>query len=253
MIKQESLVQERMERLGLSFMAANLESFLANQVHNNAPLVEILADLMDLELIPRKQAAVKKNLGLSRLPIGKSLDNFELDWLKGGMTEKQFNELKTLSFIDRKENVILLGPSGIGKTHLMTALGMKACANGIRVYFISCVDLIERLKTAKKQGKLNRKLGFFKGIHILLIDEVGYENLSSEEAALFFQLINTRYEYNSIIITSNKPFGKWGEMMSEDAIASATLDRLLHHALVFSLKGDSYRMKNRMKIGVVDF
>jgi len=111
----------------------------------------------------------------------------------------------------------------------------------------------ERLQRSREQGRLKNKLTWFGKPHVLLIDEVGYENLSSEQAALFFQLINTRYERGSIILTSNKPFGKWGEIMADDAVATATLDRLLHHSHVVSLKGDSYRMKDRMKIGVVGF
>ncbi|WP_083771440.1 IS21-like element helper ATPase IstB [Sediminispirochaeta smaragdinae] len=161
--------------------------------------------------------------------------------------------MSNLAFIERRENIILLGPSGLGKTHLMTALGQKACLNGYTAYFISCLDLLERLQRSRDQGRLKNKLTWFGKPHVLLIDEVGYENLNSEQAALFFQLINTRYERGSIILTSNKTFGKWGEIMADDAVATATLDRLLHHSHVVSLKGDSYRMKDRMKIGAVGF
>ena len=253
MNNRHEIITSRMEELGLSFMAAGLESFLSDQVNQEAPLIESVGELIDLELIPRKERMAKTRLKVSGIPYSKTLDEFDLSWPKGGITQKQFNELSTLSFIDRKENIILLGPSGLGKTHLMTALGQKACMNGYTSYYISCLDLLERLQRSRDQGRLKNKLKWFAKPHVLLLDEVGYENLSTEEAALFFQLINTRYEHGSIILTSNKPFGKWGEIMADDAVATATLDRLLHHSHVISLKGDSYRMKDRMKIGVVDF
>ena len=250
---RQEMISCRMEELGLSFMAAGLESFLSNQVQQEAPLVEAIGELIDLELIPRKQRMARTRLKVSGIPHDKTLQEFDLSWPKGGLTQKQFNELSTLAFIERKENIVLLGPSGLGKTHLMTALGQKACMNGYTAYYISCLDLLERLQRSRDQGKLKNKLTWFGKPHVLLIDEVGYENLLPEQAALFFQLINTRYEHGSIILTSNKPFGKWGEIMADDAVATATLDRLLHHSHVISLKGDSYRMKDRMKIGVVDF
>jgi len=253
MSAHHELVTCRMEELGLSFMAAGLESFLSSQVNRDAPLIEVVGELIDLELIPRKQRMAKTRLKVSGIPHSKTLEQFDLSWPKGGLTQKQFNELSTLTFIERKENIVLLGPSGLGKTHLMTALGQKACMNGFTAYYISCLDLLERLQKSRDHGRLKNKLKWFGKPHVLLIDEVGYENLSSEQAALFFQLINTRYEHGSIIITSNKPFGKWGEIMADDAVATATLDRLLHHAHVISLKGNSYRMKDRMKVGVVDF
>jgi DNA replication protein DnaC len=250
---RQEMITSRMEELGLSFMAAGLESFLSSQVNQNAPLIESIGELIDLELIPRKERMARTRLKVSGIPFSKTLDDFDLSWPKGGLTQKQFNEISTLSFIERKENIVLLGPSGLGKTHLMTALGHKACMNGFTAYFISCLELLERLRRSREQGRLRQKLTWFAKPHVLLIDEVGYENLSSAQAALFFQLINIRYERGSIILTSNKTFGKWGEIMADDAVATATLDRLLHHSHVISLKGDSYRMKDRMKIGVVDF
>ncbi len=253
MTSQYSFVTSRMEELSLTFMAAGLEAFLEEQVSREATLLEVIRDLIDLELIPRKQRMARTRLKVSGIPGIKTLEEFDLSWLKGGLSGKQFNELSSLAFIDRKENIVLLGPSGLGKTHLMTALGQKACMNGYTAYYISCLDLLERLHRSREQGRLKSKLKWFAKPHVLLIDEVGYENLSPEQATLFFQLVNTRYEHGSIILTSNKTFGRWGEIMTDDAVATATLDRLLHHAHVVSLTGDSYRMKDRMKIGVVDF
>lgn len=246
-------ISERMQELGLGFMAAGLESFLADKARTELPLVDTLSELFDLEFLPRQERMARTRLKLSGMPQAKRLEDFDLAWLKGGLTEKRFAELASLSFIPRKENIILMGPSGVGKTHLLLGLGRKACMSGFSAYYMSCQDMVEVLTRSRKQNSLKRKLGWLRKPNVLLLDEIGYENLSSEQATLFFQLVATRYEQGSIVMTTNKSFGKWGELMSEDAVATATLDRLLHHAHVFSLKGDSYRMKDRMKAGVVDF
>lgn len=245
-------IECRMQDLGLEFMAAGLESYLEAQSHSENTLAQAIADLMELEYIPRKERAARSRLKLSGMPAVKRLEDFDLGWLKGGMTASQFAEMSSLSFIERKENLVLMGPSGLGKTHLMLAFSYKACMSGYTVWYTSCIDLLENLTNAREQGRLKRKLTWLRKPHLIIVDEVGYESLNQEQANLFFQLINTRYEHGSIIITTNKSFGKWAEILSDEAIATATLDRLLHHAHIFSLKGDSYRMKDRLKIGVVD-
>jgi len=245
-------ITSRMEELGLLFMSAGFESYLAEASRNDKPLKEAIADLLELEYIPRKERMARTRLKVSGIPQVKRLEDFELSWIKGGLTEKKFKELSTLAFIQRKENVILMGPSGLGKTHLMLALAYKACMIGYTAYYITCMDLIEGLLRARSANRLKRKLQWYRKPHLLVVDEMGYENLDREQATLFFQLVNIRYEHGSIIMTTNKQFSTWGEMMSDDAIATATLDRLLHHAHIISLKGNSYRMKDRVKVGAVD-
>lgn len=245
-------LQSRLEDLGLHFINAGLESFLEAQARKDQTTLQTIADLVDLEYWPRKERAAKSRVKLSGLPEQKRLEDFDLGWLKGGLTTRQLGELSSLSFLERKENVILMGPSGLGKTHLMLALAHKACVSGYTAYYTTCLDLMENLSRAKEAGRLKRKLVWLRKPHVLVIDEVGYEALTQEEANLFFQVVNTRYERCSIILTTNKPFGRWAEMMADEAIATATLDRLLHHAHILSLKGDSYRMKDRLKAGVVD-
>lgn len=245
-------VQNRLEELGFSFMASGLESYLEEAARRDRSLLETVADLVDLEYLPRKERAAKSRVKLSGLPAVKRLEDFDLSWPKGGLSSREFEELSSLSFIDRKENVILLGPSGLGKTHIMLALAHKACLSGYTAYYTTCLDLIETLQRSREQGRLKRRLAWLRKPHVLVIDEVGYESLSREQANLLFQVVNIRYEHNPIIITTNKPFGKWAEILSDEAIATATLDRLLHHAHIISMKGDSYRMKDRLKVGVVD-
>ena len=244
-----AMASEKMEALGLSFMAAGLESFLSEQGRADKTLLSSVLDLIELEYIPRMERMGRTRLKVSGIPEKKRLEDFDLAWLKGGLTQAKFEELSSLAFVDRKENVILLGPSGTGKTHLLLGLGYKACLNGHMAYYASCGELLEELAKAKRGGRLKKKLSWLKRPHLLLLDEVGYETLAPEEATLFFQLVNARYETGSIVMTSNKTFGQWGEMMSDNAKATATLDRLLHHAHIFSLTGDSYRMKERKKTG----
>jgi len=247
-----NMVKDRMDEMGLTFMSAGLETFLSEKERTNEILSTTIMNLLDLEYIPRKERMAKTRLKVSGIPQLKRVEEFDLSWIKGGLTQKKLNELESLAFIARKENVIFMGPSGLGKTHLMLALGHKACFNGYTAYYSTGMNIVEALMRAKGLSKLQRKLSWLKKPHVLLLDEVGYENLNPEQATLFFQLINARYEYGSIICTTNKPFSKWGEVMSDDAIATATLDRLLHHSHVISLSGDSYRMKDRIKTGIVD-
>ncbi len=170
-------LKNRMEELGLNFMAAGFESFLEEQTHNDNTLLERIYDLIETELIPRKERAGKTRLKISGIPQFKTLEAFDLSWLKGGLPLEKFNELSSLAFVERKENVFFLGPSGVGKTHLMTALGCKACLSVFSSYYISCHDLVEVLIKAKKQNRLARKLKWFAKPNLLLVDEVGYEPL----------------------------------------------------------------------------
>jgi len=252
-MKPHETLSMKLEELGLYFMASSLESYLAEQSRNDNTLLERIIDLVELEYIPRKERAARTRLKISGMPQYKQLCDFDLSWLKGGLSRQKFEELSALAFIDRKENIFLLGPSGVGKTHLLLGLGTKACQNGYSAYYMTCHDLVESLLRAKEQNRLKRKLMWFRKPNVLMIDEVGYEPLSPEQAHVFFQLINIRYEIGSIIMTSNKPFSKWAELMSDEAVATAILDRLLHHCHTLSLQADSYRMKERLKVGAVGF
>lgn len=244
------ILKSQVEQLGLSFILGNLDSFLHDEARKERPLVETLSDLFDHELILRKQRAAKARLKMSGLPATKTIDEFDSDQLEG-ITRKKLNELRTLCFIERKENIVLMGPSGLGKSHILYALCYEACMQGHTAYHLTCQDLMEKLVRAKQQNRLSRKIRALCKPRLLAIDEIGYQNLTEEEAPLFFQLVAERYEKGSIVITTNKAFGQWGELMGENAIATATLDRLLHHAQVFILKGESYRLKKRIKLGLV--
>ena len=153
--------------------------------------------------------------------------------------------LGTLDFVDAKDNVVFLGPPGTGKTHLATGLGIRACQAGHRVAFATAAEWVARLGDTHHQGRLHAELTRLGRVPLLIIDEVGYIPFDGEAANLFFQLVSARYERASLIVTSNKPFGRWGEVFGDDIVAAAMIDRLVHHAEVISLKGDSYRLRNR--------
>jgi DNA replication protein DnaC len=173
-------VRGRMEELGLSFIAAGIESFLRNPRQADESLLDSIRDLVDLEYVASKERTAKTRLKLSGMPQAKRLEDFDLSWLKGGLLGARFEDLKSLSFIERKENIIFLSPSGVGKTHLMLGLGHCACMSGYSAYYISCRDAIERLLKAREQNRLRRVLTWFKKPHALLLDEVGHEPLSPE-------------------------------------------------------------------------
>ena len=241
----------RMEELGLGFMAAGLETFLGAPRRAETPLFDSINELVELEYIARMERMARTRLKLSGMPQYKRLADFDLSWLKGGLPEARFEELKSLAFVERKENVVLLGPSGVGKTHLMLGLGHHACMSGYSAYHLTAREAIEKLLKAREQSRLRKALAWFRKPNILLLDEVGHEPLTAEQAHVFFQLVNVRYETGAIVMTSNRPFSKWAELMSDEAVATAMLDRLLHHVQVFSLKADSYRMKERLRVGAI--
>ena len=186
---------------------------------------------------------------LAHLPNRKSLEEFDFSF-QPSIDKRQIDELATLAFAARAENVILLGPPGVGKTHLAVGLSMKALKTGLTVYYTSLARLIEDLKRALEQDRLERRWRVYLRPAILVIDEVGYMQLNRQEAELFFRLVSERYEHGSIILTSNKYFSDWGELLSDTVIATALLDRLLHHAHVINIRGQTYRLKDRLKAGV---
>ncbi|MES9193816.1 IS21-like element helper ATPase IstB, partial [Cutibacterium acnes] len=185
-------------------------------------------------------------------PAHKELSTFDFKFATG-VPKQQIQELSALTFIERNENVVLLGPSGVGKTHLAIGLGLKAVQARKKTRFITAADLMLQLSTAKRQNKLKQYLSrSVMAPRLLIIDEIGYLPFGREEANLFFNVIAKRYEYGSIILTSNLSFGQWPSAFADDAtLTAAMLDRLLHHSHVLQLSGDSYRLKDKQRSGAI--
>jgi DNA replication protein DnaC len=205
---------------------------------------EFLVACLQREVAARETHGGEGRIRAARFPARKSLEEFDYEHARG-LKRDTISHLGTLDFVTGRENVVFLGPPGTGKTHLATGIAIRACQAGHRVLFATAAEWVARLADAHNAGRLQDELVRLGRYPLLVIDEVGYIPFEPEAANLFFQLVSSRYERASLIVTSNKPFGRWGEVFGDDVVAAALIDRLVHHADVVALKGDSYRLKNR--------
>ena len=200
------------------------------------------------DLTTSKSRKVEMRLKYSGLPFRKTMDQFDFSF-QPSIDRKVMDDLMTMRFIHNSENVVFLGPPGVGKTRLSVALGMQAALSEISIYYITAVKLVQILRKDFLSSRLSYRLATYARFPLMIVDEIGYLPLTREESNLFFQFVSSRYEKHSTIYTSNKSFSEWGEVLGDTVMASAVLDRILHHCTVVNIRGESYRLKERKKLG----
>ncbi len=237
-------IRETATKLGLTHLTEVITELVDRAEAAQMGYLDFVDLLLEEELGLREGRRFRNALKLSRLPHHKTLDEFDFAF-QPGIDVRKVRDLATVEFVRAKSNVVLLGPPGVGKTMLAVALAISACQAGFTIYFTTLDDMVRKLRTAEATGRFNRQLGVYLRPAALVIDEVGYLKLDRAEANLVFQLVARRYERGTTIITSNKSFAEWGGVLGDDVLATAILDRLLHHCDVLNINGPSYRLKDR--------
>ena len=249
-----NLVLEKLHRtlpaLELAAADACLEAHLERAVKEETTYAQFLCELLEEEVTARHDRVLTTRLRVAHLPYQKTLSQFDFAF-QPSIDRRLVRELETLRFVSEASNVVLLGPPGVGKTHLAIGLAIAAIRGGFSAYFTTAHDLGVELGKAAREGRLSEKLRVYLRPKVLVVDEVGYLPLDKVGATIFFQLISARYERGSIVLTSNKSYGDWGEIFGELTLAAAILDRLLHHSTTINIRGESYRLKERRKAGLL--
>lgn len=237
-------------RLKMDHLDAQLDAICEQAAQRDLNYKDFLAQVLEAEWHGRYQRGIEARLRQARFPWIKTLEQFEFDF-QPSLDRRQVREQAGLSFVDRAHNVVVLGPPGVGKTHLAIALGIKAVEAGFSVLFLTLESLMTRLTRAQNENHLERSLKQLTYPKVLIIDEIGYLPLSQNEAALFFRLVVRRYERASLIVTSNKIYLDWGETFNDHVLATAILDRLLYYSTTLNIKGESNRLKEKRKAGLL--
>lgn len=245
MISTYQRLKDNLEYLKLKKASESLDEVIDFITANELSFTEGLLRLTDVEMDHRKTNLIKAMVKVGAFPFIKEIKDFDFDF-QPSVNKAQILEFESLGFIDKKENIVFLGPSGVGKTHLATAIGIASAKKRNATYFIKCHDLIMQQKKAKLENRLDDRLKHFNKYKLLIIDELGYLPIDKEDSKLFFQLIDRRYENKSTIITTNINFGEWDDIFGDPVIANAIVDRILHHANVVTINGKSYRLKDHL-------
>ncbi len=236
-------IKERLKQLRLSGAITSLETRNQYALENKISYMDFLELLLEDEWAIRQSNAYRNRLVQSKLNEQKRLDNYDFTW-QPELDKKMLMDLAACRFIPEKHNVVLMGKPGVGKTHLANALGLEAIKKGYKVLFTHANNLIEQLHRSKADGKYQTMLSKINNIDLLIIDELGFRKIPQNGMDDFFEIIRGRYELGSIIITTNRNFKDWGSLFGDNVMASAIIDRIVHHAAIIRITGSSYRIKN---------
>jgi len=242
-------LHETLEQLGLNTIGGVLESQLEEAGREAPAYADFLEGLLSLEVISRRDRNLQTRMRMAHFPYVKTLSQFEMAF-QPSIDERQIKELQTLRFVHEAQNVIFLGPPGVGKPHLCIGLGMEAIRSGFTAYFMTTQDLVADLGRAARNGQLEKRLQVYLRPKVLIIDEMGYLPIDEMGATLLFQVVSARYERGSVLLTSNKSYRDWRTIFGDQVLATAVLDRLLHHATTVNIRGESYRLRERKKAGL---
>ncbi len=234
-----------LDTLKLSKIKEYLPTYLDQNVSNNLSFVDILLDLTDKEVDFRESRAAEINLAISNFPYRKTIRDFDFSY-QPSISKLLILDLLSLRFLESFDNIIFIGSSGVGKTHLATAIGIEASSKRVSTYFIHFQTLMTKIKKAVSENKVETLIKNYTKYKLLIIDELGYLPVDKVFASVFFQLVAARYEKRSTIITSNQPLSKWGEVFGDPVLANAIIDRLVHHSSIIKITGKSYRIKDKI-------